>query len=164
MSESAIQNELAHAGKLDNKQRGELAELAFMRKAAALGFAVAKPWGESDRYDVIVRTGSIFWRVQIKSVWRIRPTRNYYRIKTTGGRTSRYSPAEIDFLAAYIFPEDAWYVFPAALVEKKFGLCIRPGSAKSPFEPYREAWGLMRPQEPEPVAAKPVAAAASAGS
>ncbi len=40
-----------------------------MRKAAALGFAVAKPWGDSDRYDVILRTGKSFWRVQVKSVW-----------------------------------------------------------------------------------------------
>ena len=39
-----------------------------MRKAATLGFAVAKPWGDCDRYDVIVRFGKVFWRVQIKSV------------------------------------------------------------------------------------------------
>jgi len=31
-----------------------------MRNAAALGFAVAKPWGDSDRYDVILRTGKVF--------------------------------------------------------------------------------------------------------
>jgi hypothetical protein len=67
-SEETLLHEVPHAGKLDNKHRGELAELAFMRKAATLGFAVAKPWGDSDRYDVIVRFGKIFWRVQIKSV------------------------------------------------------------------------------------------------
>ena len=72
-----LRNELLHAVKLDSQQRGELAELAFMRKAAALGFAVAKPWGDSDRYDVILRTGKSFWRVQVKSVWAQMPARNH---------------------------------------------------------------------------------------
>ena len=48
MLEETLCNELRHAAKLDCKHRGEFAELAFMRKAANLGFAVAKPWGESD--------------------------------------------------------------------------------------------------------------------
>jgi hypothetical protein len=55
MSDQNLLNELIHTAKLDAKHRGELAELAFMRKAATLGFAVAKPWGDSDRYDVVVR-------------------------------------------------------------------------------------------------------------
>src|SRR5947209_3330027 len=33
------------------KRRGELAELAFVYKAASLGFGVAKPYGDSERYD-----------------------------------------------------------------------------------------------------------------
>src|SRR5215475_5633119 len=37
-------------------------------EAATLGFSVAKPWGESEPYDVIVRSGKLLWRVQIKSV------------------------------------------------------------------------------------------------
>ncbi len=160
ISEETLRNELLHAANLDVKQRGELAELAFMRKAAALGFAVAKPWGDSDRYDVIVRTGKVFWRVQIKSAWRTRPARHHYRVKTTGSSNSQYSAEEIDFLVAYIFPNDAWYVFPVALIETRKILCITPGGKRSPFEPYREAWKLMRPTEPEFVGAEPVARAA----
>jgi hypothetical protein len=33
---------------------GELAELAFMSKAASLGFGVAKPYGDSERFDFIL--------------------------------------------------------------------------------------------------------------
>jgi len=33
---------------------GELAELAFMSKAASLGFGVAKPYGDSGRFDFIL--------------------------------------------------------------------------------------------------------------
>src|SRR5437763_15198482 len=83
ISEELLKHELQHAAKLDCKHRGELAELAFMRRAAALGFAVAKPWGDCDRYDVIVRLGKVFWSVQIKTIWAIAPSINPYRWTTT---------------------------------------------------------------------------------
>ena len=155
-------NEPFHSVKLDGKHRGELAELAFMRKAATLGFAVAKPWGDCDRYDVIVRTGKVFWRVQIKSVLAKRPARGHYRVKTTGNSNNPYSADEIDFLVAYIFPEDTWYVFPVAIVENRKCLCIKPGSKRSPYGQYREAWRLMKPAEPEFIVAESGAGAAPA--
>jgi hypothetical protein len=39
---------------LNTKRRGELAELAFVLKAANLGFGVARPYGDSERYDVVL--------------------------------------------------------------------------------------------------------------
>jgi hypothetical protein len=45
---TAAQHELV------TKRRGELAELAFTLKAATLGFGVSKPFGDSERYDVIL--------------------------------------------------------------------------------------------------------------
>src|SRR5213076_1415902 len=97
MSDQKLTDEHTHAAKLDAVHRGELAELAFMRKAASLGFAVAKPWGDSDRYDVIVRFEKIFWRVQVKSVITTQPSRHSYRVKTTRGCNFTYSADEIDF-------------------------------------------------------------------
>jgi hypothetical protein len=144
-SKETLLSELPHAGKLDHKHRGELAELAFMRKAATLGFAVAKPWGDCDRYDVIVRTGKVFWRVQIKSVLATAASRPHYRVRTTGKNKIPYTADEIDFLVAYIFPTDAWYVFPACVFENRKALHILAGSKRSSFEEYREAWKLMRP-------------------
>ena len=49
------------------KKRGELAEMAFILKAERLGFEVSKPYGESNRYDFVVRSGQQFRRVQVKS-------------------------------------------------------------------------------------------------
>lgn len=147
MSDQNRSDELTHAAKLDPKRRGELAELAFMRKAANLGFAVAKPWGDSDRYDVVVRFEKTFWRVQIKSVLDKSPSRSYFRIaaRNTSGRT--YSRNDIDFLVAYIFAEDLWYVFPVHVIEQKKSVCVSPGSKKSRLEQYRENWVLMRRAE-----------------
>ena len=137
-------HELQHAAKLSNKQRGELAELAFMRKAAALGFWVAKPWGENERYDIVIRSGKVFLRIQIKSVWRIAPSKNHYRIRTVNSMQLPYTADEIDFLVAYVFAEDVWYVFPASVVEKRNRVCVKPGSKRSRLEQYRDAWKLMR--------------------
>jgi len=44
------------------KKKGEAAELAFMLKEVSLGFGVAKPWGDSERYDFILDTGTRLWR------------------------------------------------------------------------------------------------------
>ena len=114
-----------------------------MRKAASLGFAVAKPWGDSDRYDVVVRFESTFWRVQIKSVLGKSPSRNHYRVHTANSRKQAYSAKDIDFLVAYIFAEDIWYVIPAHIVENKKSLSLTPGSKRSSIDQYREAWKLM---------------------
>lgn len=144
MSDQNLSDELANAAKLDPKHRGELAELAFMRKAANLGFAVAKPWGDSDRYDVVVRSGRTFWRVQIKSVLDKSPSRGHYRVQTRDSRKNTYSAKDIDFLVAYIFAADTWYILPAHIVENKKSVCLSPGSKRARAEQYRENWDLMR--------------------
>src|SRR5713101_7800325 len=38
----------------NSKRKGELSEAAFLLKAASQGFGVAKPWGDSERYDFIL--------------------------------------------------------------------------------------------------------------
>ena len=131
-----------------------------MRKAATFGFGVAKPWGDCDRYDIIVRAGKIFWRVQIKSVRAMAPTKRHHRVKASTGLDISYTADDLDFLVAYIFPEDSWYVFPVAVIENRKVLCIRPGSKRSRLEQYREAWTLMGPIGIESTTAEAVAGAA----
>jgi len=122
---------------------------------------------ESERYDVVVRSERIFWRVQIKSVWRTAPTRGHYRVRTVNCLEIRYTPDEIDFLVAYVFHEDSWYVFPVSIIGNRKAVFITPGSKKSRYEQYREAWKLMRAGISEPaddetvVQAKPAAADAA---
>jgi hypothetical protein len=147
MSDENLLNETVNPANLNNRQRGNFAELAFMRKAASLGLSVAKPWGEGERYDIIVRVENVCWRVQVKSVLAKTPSKLHYRIKTSsGGAHYRlYSSTEIDFLAAYIIPEDTWYIVPAAVIEPRKVMCVTPGSKRSKFEKYREAWKLMKP-------------------
>jgi len=128
------------------KKRGELAELAFVYKAASLGFAVARPYGDSDRYDFIVHSGQHFWRVQVKSssamqygAYLVNAQRN------SNGRSIPYTAEEIDFLVAHIVPEDAWFVIPVRAFTPRKSVRVYPrGDARSGrYEKYREAWCLM---------------------
>lgn len=43
-------------GAMSNKAKGELSELAFVLKAASLGFGVSKPHGD-ERYDFVLDNG-----------------------------------------------------------------------------------------------------------
>src|SRR4029077_5199101 len=98
------------AQKGTRKQRGELAEMGLMFKAAGLGFGVAKPCGGSERYDFILDSGSRLWRVQVKSTY-VAPAHSY-AINAIGGSSlnkKSYTAEQIDMLVAYIVAEDAWY-------------------------------------------------------
>jgi hypothetical protein len=95
----------------------------------------------------------MFWRVQVKSVSTKQTSKPSYRVKTTRGANSSYSTDEIDFLVAYVFPKDVWYVFPAALTEGRDSVCVRPESPKCRLLQYREAWYLMKAPTDKPPAA-----------
>ena len=126
------------------KRRGEAAEAAFLARATSLGFAVCIPWGDSERYDSVVTLGQSFLRVQIKSAARYANTR--YRVRTTGSSYTIYTPAEIDFLVAYLVPEDLWYIIPASAIGHRKGIRFYPHTrhpSRAHFERYREAWCLL---------------------
>jgi len=137
------------AQKGTRKQQGELAEMGFMFKAAGLGFGVAKPWGDSERYDYILDSGHRLWRVQVKSTYVARSP--WYSVNATGNSRDKqkksYTADEIDILVAYIVAEDAWYVVPVAAFAPCRHLYFFPlGSKKKGgrYEKYREAWDLMK--------------------
>ena len=138
---------------LTTKRRGELAELAFTYKAATMGFGVAKPYGDSERYDFVLDAGGRFIRVQVKSSTTL--LNGLYHInchRRTNGRAVAYSPSEIDFLVAYIIPEDAWFILPITVVAHRISLLFCPKGyprGDGLFGAYREAWHLLR-ESPSP--------------
>lgn len=195
---------------LNTKRRGELAELAFTLKATSLGFAVSKPYGDSERYDFIVDArpllshacdrakvregpapelptqancpifrdaGSVnkigivnarrlrecpllhphessptapLWRVQVKSSTQL--MQGLYHVnahRRTLGRAVPYRLGEIDFLAAFIIPEDTWYILPLAAFLGSTSLLFRRRHDPKPglYDEYKEAWHLLRPNQ-----------------
>src|SRR5258708_5708099 len=93
---------------LTTKRRGEISELAFALAAARHGFGIAKPFGDSERYDTILalsysgpsppQARPRIIRVQVKSTTQslggLNPVNPHRRIH---GRAVSYTLAEIDF-------------------------------------------------------------------
>jgi hypothetical protein len=111
------QRELGQPASLTRKQRGEMAEAAFLTKAAGLGFRVSKPWGESSRYDLIVDNGRRLLRVQVKSAHRA-GEHGGYTFHAHGNTARVYRSSEIDLLVAYVVPVEAWYLFSCGRISK----------------------------------------------
>jgi len=135
--------------RLDNtKRKGELSEAAFVLKASSLAFGVAKPWGDSERYDFILDSGHRLWRVQLKCTDALR-ARGYdvqpiYSIYGQGKRV--YTANDIDVLVVHIVPLDVWYVLPVAAFSPCKSLRFYPDAPckRARFEHFREAWHLLR--------------------
>lgn len=143
----ASQENTAQKIKRETKRRGEIGEAAFLSKAASMGFGVAKPWGDSDRYDLIVDVGGRLLRVQVKSAHRVcAQAGGGYHIRAHGHQRQAYRTDEIDLLVAYIVPEDTWYIFPPRAFKNIKSMRLFPyrGKKISKFEQYREAWHFFQ--------------------
>ena len=131
------------------KQRGEWVELQFMARAIRKRFRVSRPWGDSSPYDVGVEYGRQFLRVQVKST-SYRLANGYLCGFKPNQKAKRYTASQLDFFAAYIVPEDVWYIIPAVVVlkTKSSGLMLFPVQPMRrdcyKYESYREAWKQLR--------------------
>jgi hypothetical protein len=139
----------------DNKRRGEWAESVFMARAAENGLPVSKPLGESSSFDCVVGRPGKFVAVQVKCTMAKITTGKGY-VCAIKHNNQAYRVGSFDFVAAYVIPEDAWYIVPAKLIRKQATICLCSPAGR--FEQYREAWHLLREataceeaeQEPEP--------------
>jgi hypothetical protein len=65
------------------KRRGEASEAAFLARATSMGFRICKPWGECERYDIVIDYGrGRFYRIQVKCTELFADRR--YRVKNGG--------------------------------------------------------------------------------
>ena len=155
--ETIIEQIYAEAAPLDGrtlirhrtaKSLGELAELAFLYKAATLGFGVAKPLGDNEPFDFILNSGHRLWRVQVKSTYRQAKSGAYSFRSTRAaaqGKPRTYTPEMIDILAGWVMPLDVWYIIPVQAFAPRRTLAVYPHRelAAGQFEPFREAWCLL---------------------
>jgi hypothetical protein len=154
------------------KRCGEISELVFALAAARRHFGVSRPYGDSERYDLILDPSHIApaiptradrqrtnWisqlvvptrprliRVQVKGTTQL--LNGLYRVNTgrrLNGRAVPYTLAEIDFIAAYVIPEDSWFILPLAHILGQTAVLLSPKRRRKPslYDPYREAWHLL---------------------
>jgi hypothetical protein len=120
-------------------------------------FAGEKPVGDSENFDVVVGRPGKFVGVQVKcTIFRSKNGEGYVCSVCSSHKV--YREGSFDFLAAYVVPEEAWYILPAAKVvgKRSVSLCTPTGR----YEKYREAWELLREavgveEDPPQVEAEP---------
>jgi hypothetical protein len=123
------------------KRRGEWVEMCFMVKAIEHELRAVHTWGEMDHYDFVVEYEADFKRVQVKST--MFKDRGGYSC-TVRGSAGPYEDNAFDFLAAYVIPEDTWYIIPAEQIRGQGSIALYPQLKKSKYGKYREAWQLLR--------------------
>lgn len=131
----------------NTKITGERSEAAFLAHSLHLDLAVAKPWGDSRRYDFIIDNGSRLWRVQTKCTECLRADAYETRATYTVGKTRAvYTRADIDFLAAHVVPLDVWYIIPVEVCTPAPMLRMYPHrkAKKMRLEKYKNAWFLLK--------------------
>src|SRR5580693_8301386 len=138
------------------KRRGEISELAFALAAARHGFGISRPYGDSERYDLILDPCHLdpspgqarprLIRVQVKATTQMQS--GVYRVnahRRIHGKAVPYKLSEIDFFAAYVIPEDSWFIFPLTHILGATAVTLSPKRRRKPHinDPYREAWHLL---------------------
>ena len=139
------------------KERGEWVELQFMAAAAQRCFAVSKPWGDTKAYDVGIEHQGNYLRVQVKSTTMRAGAGYLCQFHPNHRRKCDYSLKEIDVFAAYVIPENVWYLIPAVLLlgkRRKWIAMLYPittpkKKASYCYEGYREAWSLLKKSRAE---------------
>jgi hypothetical protein len=123
------------------KRRGEWVELLFMTVASGMGFNVAKPWGDSAKYDVVVENEGRFLRIQVKSteMW----MGSCYLCQLHASGVSLYTAKDIDYFALYVLPDDVWYIFPVKTLAGMTAVGLSPHREGSKYHQYKENWFLL---------------------
>ncbi len=131
------------------KKRGEWAELVFAAQAIERGLRLGRPWGESSGYDFTVDQGPRIVRVQVKSTIFREGAGYSCTLKNCRGP---YKKNSFDFVAAYVIPEDIWYILPEKKIRGMWSVGLHPELEVSKYGEYQEAWHLLRGETPGVIA------------
>jgi hypothetical protein len=59
-----------------------------------------------------------------------------------------YKKNSFDFVAAYVIPEDVWYILPEKVVRGMWSIGLNPGLEGAKYNCYKEAWHLLSGEKP----------------
>ena len=127
------------------KKRGEWVELVFAVRATGLGLVLGRPWGESSGYDFTVDSGWRIVRVQVKSTMFREGSGYSCTLKDSRGPCKKNS---FDFVAAYVIPEDVWFILPEKKIRGMWSVGLNPKLETAKYREYQEAWHLLSGGKP----------------
>ena len=133
---------------MNPKRRGSQYESAFVTQALKRGLDILEPYGDYMPYDVMVQNGDgRILRVQVKGTSsQIKNKPGYKVIAATGNTTKTpINPEEVDVLAAYVEPEDTWYLIPVKKLTGNVSVYLNPNTKlNGRYEVWKEAWNVFQ--------------------
>jgi hypothetical protein len=130
------------------KRRGSQYEAAFMAQALKRGLDILESYGDYMPYDIVVHnTDGRFIRVQVKGTNSQIDKRPGYKIFASCGNVNRVvlSPEQVDVLAAYVEPEDTWYLIPVVKLKGNISVYLNPNTKNNGrYEVWKEAWNVFQ--------------------
>ena len=130
------------------KRRGSQYEAAFIAQALKRGLDILESYGDYMPYDIVVHnTDGRFIRVQVKGTNSQIDKRPGYKIFAACGNANRValSPAKVDVLAAYVEPEDMWYLIPVVKLKGNISVYLNPNTKNNGrYEVWKEAWNVFQ--------------------
>jgi len=139
--------------------QGDIGETDFLARATKKGFRVSQPYGKDSPYDSILDNGLTRFLMQVKATSALHHKNVYFaragkHFGRRGRKTVPYADSEVDFVAAYVVPEDTWYIIPIEALGGVTSLYLysRNHKKKGPWDAYRENWDLLRQHQTPAVA------------
>jgi hypothetical protein len=130
------------------KRRGSQYEAAFVTQALKRGLDILEPYGDYMPYDVMVQNADgRIQRIQVKGTNSPIKGKPGYKILAAGGNLKKValSPAEVDVLAAYVEPEDTWYLVPVVKLNGNMSVYLNPNTKlNGRFEVWKDAWNVFQ--------------------
>lgn len=111
----------------NSKDTGDETEAIAIYSLIASGYSVSIPFGDNDKYDLIVENGNRLFRVQCKTAWQNKPNTIRFNTHTQTKQEGEYHEEtyhdKIDaFLVRYPPKEDLLWIGVEAANEQKMEL------------------------------------------
>ena len=130
------------------KRRGSQYEAAFATQALKRWLDILEPYGDYMPYDVMVQNGDgRILRVQVKGTGNQIKNKPGYKVIAASGNSTKtpINPDEVDVLAAYVEPEDTWYVIPVVKLKGNVSVYLNPNTKRNGrYEVWKEAWNVFQ--------------------
>jgi|SRR6478752_1089222 len=108
---------------MNSKNKGEKTEGLILGKLLSLGYIVLMPFGNNQRYDMVVDKGNGFLKIQCKTGRKINGCINFNSCSTNGftGKSKNYR-GQIDYFIVYCPENNEFYEIPVSDVGIKIGV------------------------------------------
>lgn len=117
------------------KQKGDISEAKCLFEFQKRGIPVLIPWGDKERYDLVIEWYNSFYRVQVKTSNEIRNGAVICYTHSSHDHTTHKNhykyQGQVDFFCFYNFQLDKCALVPMSVIGKKGNISLRIAPPKN---------------------------------